>query len=103
MKTPIFIYAEDAYLIGFSTLDEAEKSLEAIDVEDNLYKGFDAEGRLLNIEPCESIARITEAESEPTHQLELIDLLKKEMRKKPIIPGDDLPSLIAQRLKFGLK
>jgi hypothetical protein len=99
MKTPILIYVENSYIDIYETLDEAENTLEAIDVEDDLFKGFDAEGRLLKIEPYESIAKITEAESEPTHQAELIALLKKDMTDhRNSVLEDDLSSLIARKL-----
>ncbi len=96
MKTPIFIYVEDAYLEVYETVDSAEGLLEAIDVEDGLFRGFDAQGRLLNIEPYKSMARITLAEQQPTHQQELIELLKAFVKKKdPNFPiEDDLDYLV---------
>ncbi len=97
MKTPIFIYVENSYLDIYDTVQTAEHALEVIDVKNNLYKGFDADGCLLNIKPYEGRAQITQAELYPTHQSELIDLLKVLISKaNPEVDiKDDLSYLIS--------
>ena len=46
MKTPIFAY-EPGNLYVFESVEIAERGVEAIDVKNNLYLFFDAEGRKL--------------------------------------------------------
>ena len=48
-RTPIFI-AEDLDVSLYASLNEAERALEGIDVDDGIYVGFDAEGRELRLE-----------------------------------------------------
>jgi len=72
-----YILAIDNDVDFYSTKERAENAMEAIDVENNEYRGFDSEGRLLRIYPSGNIGRIELAEQQPHHAAELRELLQR--------------------------
>jgi hypothetical protein len=75
----------------------AEISMEANDVEDGLYTGYDSEGCLLKIEPSDGIGKISPAEDVPTHQQDLRGILLSHLAIMERPPqGDDLETLLVQ-------
>jgi ABC-type microcin C transport system duplicated ATPase subunit YejF len=70
-----YIIAEGLDVNFFSQKEDAERKLEAIDVIDGVYVGYDAMGRLLDISPAGQSARIALAEEAPTHLEQLRVLL----------------------------
>ncbi len=80
MKLPL-IFDENGDVSFYSSVIEAETSLEAVDVINNEYVGYDSEGRLLNLtvnSECRSLVfgliktkidsvSISLAEQEPVH------------------------------------
>jgi hypothetical protein len=93
---PIKYIIADGWDVGFyARKEDAEGYMEAIDVQDGVYVGYDAEGRLLEIVPWASGSQIRVAENTPGHQQELRELLLgllERIGKKP--QGTDLPSLL---------
>ena len=63
MKTPIFII-EPGSLYVYKSQDDAELDLEPIDVQNCLYSGYDATGRLLKINVINNKTKISIDESE---------------------------------------
>lgn len=65
----------------YARYDEAVRAIEAIDVRNNEYRGYDAEGRklALSADDADKIT-ISLAEEEPTHQQELREVLIKHLR-----------------------
>jgi len=71
MRAPIII-SEHGDLVVFEAKEDAEMYLEAIDVANGEYVGYDSEGRLLRLTPAwPHSATITDGESEPSHKDEL--------------------------------
>jgi hypothetical protein len=70
-----YIIAEGMDVNFYATKEEAESSLEAIDVVDGVYTGYDADGRLLKILPRGQASEISLAEDEPAHVEPLRKLL----------------------------
>ena len=90
-----FVIAEGNDLTFHATKRDAETYMEAIDVIDGIYKGYDDAGRLLTIRPKGPASEIALAETEPTHADELrtklvryLKVLGRESRT------DDLESLL---------
>lgn len=65
----------------YPSYEEAIRAIEAIDVRNNEYRGYDAEGRKLNLS-ADNADRITIslAEEEPSYQQELRQVLMKYLR-----------------------
>ena len=80
MKLPIII-AEGWDVILYDKIQDAELDLEPIDVKDGIYKGYDAEGRLLRISTDGKKVRIFAVEDEHTHAKELEDFLRECLEK----------------------
>jgi hypothetical protein len=92
------IVAEGPYaLTFFARFEDAERHLEANDVEDGIYRGFDREGRLLSLTASGNDVQISLAEQEPTHADELRRLVKGVLSRvgRPA-SSDDLSELLAQ-------
>jgi hypothetical protein len=85
-----YVLTIDNDVYFYSTKERAENAMEAIDVENNEYRGFDSEGRLLRIYPSGSIGRIELAEEQPHHTAELRELLQRylSLLKGPVDTGD---------------
>jgi hypothetical protein len=93
-----YIVFEGEYAPEFyEKLQDAETDLEAIDVADNTYRGFDREGRLLSLTASGNDVHIALAEQEPTHADELRRLVKGVLSRvgRPA-SSDDLSELLAQ-------
>lgn len=104
MLLPIIVN-ENGDLSFFASIKGAENYLEPIDVRNGEYVGYDSEGRLLsfstNIESRPGLlgigsrnveaVKITEAESEPKHQEELLDALKR------FLSGRVIPDTLAEK------
>lgn len=75
IKLPICI-AEGYDIFLYKTIEKAQVDLEVIDVNDKIYKGYDAEGRLLYISARNDLVDITLAENEPNHKEDLEKLLR---------------------------
>ena len=74
MKAPIIVDEHGAATI-FESVKDAERYLEAVDVENNEYIAYDSEGRLLRLIPTTPRITIRGAEQSPTHSPELRTLL----------------------------
>jgi hypothetical protein len=92
MKAPIFVY-EPRDLCVFASVEEAEQHLEPIDVRHDRFIAYDSEGRLLSLSVMTNPTRlgifdillsrksvieyvaINEAESKPTHEDQLRNIL----------------------------
>ncbi len=66
----------------FSTKESAESYMEAIDVNNGVYIGYDFVGRLLNILPHKNNAKILLEESTPTHAKDLANLLSDVLERR---------------------
>lgn len=80
MKSPIVINESHTIdlpgdMTFFESVADLEGYVEPIDVENEEYFAFDAEGRLLRLETDGKVVRVTEAESQPHHEDVLRHLL----------------------------
>jgi hypothetical protein len=90
-----YIIAEGLDVDFYSFKERAGRYMEAIDVSDGVYKGYDAEGRLLRISPRKQASQIELAEDEPQHAQELAHLLVRFLTALGRIPTRrDLGSLL---------
>lgn len=88
--TPPIIINEHGDVVFFKSVEEAERSLEAIDVESHEYDAYDAEGRVLQL-------------SVKTGQTStLLGLLRAEVKTVAIAPLDDQPQDARDRLRAVL-
>jgi hypothetical protein len=71
------VIADDLDLSFFATKEAAESYMEAIDVSNGVYVGYDSEGRILNIRPKGQNSEIEVAEESPSHTEELCTLLSR--------------------------
>jgi hypothetical protein len=102
---PIII-EESGTLILYNSIDDAEHHLESYDVDDALYRGWDAEGRSLNISSDNNKIAINANDSEPdfvnTNALEQV--LRDHLGAVGINAGNisngDLASLIKEARFF---
>ena len=92
MTLPLII-AEGLDLSTYSAVDDALDALEPIDVRAGIYKGYDAEGRLLKLSCDSGHVTIEVAERHPTHAEELRTLLLKYLVHIGQSPQSDSPSL----------
>ena len=77
MRPPLII-SEHGDLLVFDSKEAAEGYLEAIDVANGEYVGYDSEGRLLRLVPAwPHSTTIMEGEPEPNHKEELRSTLMK--------------------------
>lgn len=97
----------------YQSLKDAENSIEAIDVKNGVFKGYDAEGRKLNIafnkdqDIWSASVIISLAEEKPNHAEELIEhmmeylnILQKSGRQINFDTSNaDLPTLITEAEK----
>jgi hypothetical protein len=90
----------------YMSLADAERHLEAIDVQNNEYEAFDAEGRLLRLTTEQERVRIAPSENEPNHADELRQKLLAFLRaaKAPSVnSGSSLSQLVNAASQFVLK
>jgi len=91
------IIAEGLDVYFYSQKEDAERWLEAVDVIDGVYVGYDATGRLLHISPAGQSARITLAEETPTHLEELRVLLVEYLTAVGRVPiKGDVAAMLGQ-------
>lgn len=104
IDSPIIV-AEGRDVALFVSVAEAESYLEPIDAADGIYRGYDAEGRLLKVEPDGSGVRVRAAEGSPGHVGELGDLLRGFLERvgEPVDPGCDLWGLVAACDEYGVE
>ncbi len=80
-KLPIVVGEPNDWEI-YTSVEDAKCSIEAIDVKDEVYVGYDAEGRLLKIDFEKNVeielarVSISLAEEEPNHSEELGKILR---------------------------
>ncbi|HJX26572.1 MAG TPA: hypothetical protein VJ885_01565 [Thermoanaerobaculia bacterium] len=95
MKPPL-IFAEGLDLHLYDSVQDAALDLEAVDVQDGIYAGYDSEGRELLLTVRDDRIEISVAESSPGHQRQLAELLRAALAAvgRPADPGAELPELI---------
>lgn len=86
---PIVIVEDDALMHFYRKIEDAEIHLEAIDVENGVYQGFDANGRLLQLSVVDQGVKISLSETSPTHQKKLIGYLKAFLKRQNLSPEND--------------
>lgn len=97
MKSPIII-SENGDLSFYRSASDAAIDMEAIDVLHGEYKGYDAEGRLLNIEVSEDGHILIDlAEKTPGHASELAEEIVDFLFK---VEGKDLSHVDLNTLVF---
>jgi hypothetical protein len=69
---PIFVADADDITV-FASIEDAEKHLEAADVNDGIYEGWDAQGRVLSIE-ADAVTRF----NAPPVRIQLAEPLREE-------------------------
>lgn len=74
LKLPLII-AEGLDVQFYNRISDAELKIEPIDAKQNVYRGYDAQGRLLKIETDGFKVKIDLWEEEATHIVELTNLL----------------------------
>lgn len=107
MKTPIFLNASGDVLV-FESKENAEQYIEPVDVMNKEYKGYDSEGRLLELSVTEDGQVVLSAtELFPTHQPELYDALVNFLslvdKSVDVSPGVELKELVAHMLKYKIR
>ena len=105
IKLPIFIADKGGFDMGvFVSIQEAQLQLEVIDVDNDEYVGYDAEGRLLRIETERDKVMISLAEDEPSHSRELEVAIRDYLKAVNEPLGSDpicsLASLVTVCQKF---
>lgn len=95
MQPPLLI-AEGLDLHLYDSVQDAALDLEAIDVQDGIYAGYDSEGRALRLTVRDEKVEISAAEASPGHQRQLAELLRAALAAvgRPADPGADLPELV---------
>jgi hypothetical protein len=108
MKPPIIVNecqqmdaAGDVTL--YASVANAELNLEPIDVENDEYFAFDAEGRLLALRTDGQKVTISAAEPEPTHQEILRSLLSDLFVRAGLIDDRSSPIELAELVRMGLE
>lgn len=118
LKEPIYIYEEEA-LDVFETVEYAERYIEPPDVINDIFEGYDAEGRLLKFSVVKEkrrfwglidTVRIEAAGDTPTHFKRLACIIKlflKNVTKNPIpedqIDAMTLEELVVESLKYTIR
>lgn len=101
---PIFI-VDDLDVSSYKSLDEALSGLEPIDIKNNAYIMYDAEGRVVQL--ATDGKRITAIiEDEPSHAVQLESSLRKFLGLMGDTLADDvscnLPCLVHTCIKLGI-
>lgn len=103
---PIII-EEPGTLLLYSSLEDAVRHLEAYDANNRLYKGWDAEGRLLSILADNNKVVIAINDNEPANTVELELILREHLKDIGLIthevPRGDLPALVSRAKYFLYK
>lgn len=116
MKTPIILIEEITSVMLFLSVEEAEEYMEAIDVNDGVYRGYDAEGYPLNVGTCavmeknpwwlggpakREYVKIADMPQEKAKVDELKDLLKRYYRRLAQNKPEQFPIKVDDQM--GLK
>lgn len=106
MKMPIF-FDESGDILVFGSKEDAQQYIEAIDVANGEYQGYDSEGRLLDLQLTDiGTVEIQTAELQPTHQVALKKVLVNFllMLEKPDdqILEASLEELVTRMVKYQL-
>lgn len=91
---PLFVF-EDWRMELYLLRDDVEVHLECIDVLNDEYVAFDAQGRLLelNCPDMSGTPSIRPAEDEPSHAVELRQRILLALKGRPMPPDSDKASL----------
>lgn len=105
MNTPIFLI-EKGDVVVFDSTETAEAYVEPIDVINDEYVFYDAEGRLLSAAVIDNHVKLSQIDLEPKHAIELATILKRYLKavREPgeVDEGHDLPVLVAAFGEFVL-
>jgi hypothetical protein len=105
LKFPLIV-AEDLDISLYNSIEALETHLEGIDVAENRYKSFDAEGRLLELKVIGAkkglftviVGRVQLADAEdiPRHREELAEYLRNHLKAvgQPVDEEIDLSQLV---------
>jgi hypothetical protein len=95
MQPPVIV-AEGLDLKLYDSVRDAALDLEAIDVQDGIYVGYDSEGRELLLAVRDDRIEISAAEASPGHRRQLTELLRAALAAvgRPISTDAKLPELI---------
>ena len=114
MTLPLFV-VEGLDISAYRTREKLETDLEGIDVAENRYQAYDAEGRLLTLTAIGgrrsgfvvNVGRVTVSgvETTPTHQAELAKALRNHLDAigRPPAEGLELHQLVKAFLSSGKK
>ena len=101
---PPIIVDESGDTFILEPVESAERYLEPIDVEDNIFVAFDSVGRLLRLLPTTPRVTIEAAEEVPNHTEQvralLIELLKNCRSTEPNLSRLTLSELVQKSLAF---
>ena len=105
MKVSLPIIVEEpGTLLLYASLEQAENHLEAFDVENGLYKGWDADGRILDFQVKNNEVIISIYKNLPPNPERLEGVLRSHLAdveiKAETIPAGDLSSLISEAEYF---
>jgi hypothetical protein len=96
--TPPIILVEGHDVAIFESLEDACAHVELPDIKENVYRAYDAEGRLLSLEVEAEKPRISATEDEPghLHELELLlnEFLTLVHAGPPVAPNSGISALI---------
>lgn len=102
---PIFV-SEGRDVDVYASVWQAEADLETVDVEGEIYTGYDAAGRRLRIEARGEEVNISLAEDEPSAVAELSSLLRGYLEYKgdlsPQDPDCDLSCLVLLSRRYAI-
>ena len=103
IQPPIIVDESGATDI-FDSIESAERYMEPIDVEDNLYVAFDGTGRLLRLIPTTPRITIEAAEEVPNHAERLRELLIQFLKDCRVTDSNlsnlSLPELVLKSRAF---
>jgi hypothetical protein len=106
MKEHTIFIVEGNDIASFASIKDAQLDLEVIDVENDIYVGYDHEGRLLKlaVDGRKKRVVITLAENKPSHAKELEAVIRTYLEQVgeplPNDPAYDLPYLVGVWNKF---
>lgn len=100
MKPPIFVW-EDGDLAVFDSPEEAEAAVESPDVENEIYKVFDSEGRRLRFEIRPPPGKADQPTRSKVFGLEVISVWPVVLRQVEAVPShaDELRNILTTALE----
>lgn len=104
MQPPLII-AEGLDLHLYESVQDAALDLEAIDVQDGIYVGYDSEGRALRLTVRDDRVEISDAETAPEHQRQLAELLREALAAvgRPMQAEAELKDLVESARIFRFR